>query len=427
MQIILLAAGRSTRMAPLPDKTLFKIAWKSIIENQINNIIEWWFKDFLIICNDSNINQIKNICNKKNGINFEYTIQEKLEDWMKWAIESCGKKVKDKVFIISSNDIVEKSVFVDMYKESQKLDVYWVVCGKVVEKYFPWGYISKDKNNNLVDIVEKPWEWKEPSNQINLVAHIWNDFWDFRKKINLFNNSTDDAYELSIQESCKTNKINVFEYDWFWQAAKYPWHFLMLNDYFLNKQDQYIHKNTSIADSAILKWWDIIIEEGVKIFENTIINWPVYIWKNTVIWNNCLIRWSSIWENCTIWFNTEVCRSVLQNDIWTHSNYIWDSVISNNVSFWAWTVTWNFRLDEEEITIEIKWEKVKTWINKIWCFIGENCRFWINTSINPWIKVWWDSMIWGWIILNENVEKKSFIYGKVEIIKKTNSKQIKKR
>ena len=182
MQIILLAAGSSSRMAPISDKTLFKLSWKCVIEHQIDTIISAWFDDFLIVCNESNIDSFKEIWKSKQGINFDFVIQEVLNDWMKWAIDSCGKKSKEKVFVISSNDIVEKDIFERMLAESRNNDSYWVVCGKVVDNYFPWGYISKDNNNNLIDIVEKPGELNEPSNQINLVLHIWNNFNDFKQK-----------------------------------------------------------------------------------------------------------------------------------------------------------------------------------------------------------------------------------------------------
>ncbi len=429
MQIILLAAWTSSRMKPISDKTLLKICWKTIIEHQIDTIISAWFKDFLIICNKENINEFKKICRLKKNIKFEFVIQKNLENWMKWAMESCENKSKDSVFIVSSNDIVEKYIFIEMLKESKNKVCYWLVCGKVVEKYFPGGYISRDKNWNLLNIVEKPWEGKEPSNQINLVLHIWNNFKDFQKKMLTFHNSTDDAYEKTIQNICQNwkDKIKVIEYKGFWQAVKYPWHINILTNYFLKNQKNCINKDSKISKNALLKGDNIVVEKWVKIFDNVVINWPVFIWKNTIIGNNTLIRDSSIWDNCVIWFWSEICRSCLQNSIWTHSNYIWDSVLDENISFWAWTITWNLRLDEEEIFIDIKWKKINSLTNKLWSFIWKNCRLWTNISINPWIKIGGNSLIWAGIILWENIWENSFIYWKTNIIKKQNNKKIKKR
>ena len=431
MQVILLAAGSSSRMAPISDKALLKICGKSIIEHQIDTIYSSWISDFLIVCNKLNISEIKKICEKKSW-NFDFVIQEKQEDWMKWAIEACGKLAKEKVFIVSSNDIVEKSIFFEMLSASKKNNYFWVVCGKVVDSYFPGGYISLNKEWFLVDIVEKPGEWNEPSNKINLVLHIWNDFKSFQQKIWEFHNSTDDAYEKTIQYFCShsSTKIKIVEYFGFWQAIKYPWHLFSLTNYFLNLQENWenqISSEAKVSEKATLKGNGIIVEKWVKIYENAIISGPCFIWKNTIIGSGAFLRESSIGENCTIWFNSEIARSLIQDKVWTHNNYIWDSIIDKNVSFWAGTITWNLRLDEKEVSVEIKWKKIKTGLNKIWAFIGKNCRFWINWSLNPWIKIWENSMIWWSISIVENVEKNSLVYWKFQLIKKPNLKQIKER
>ena len=299
-----------------------------------------------------------------------------------------------------------------------------------MEKYFPWWYISHDEKWFLKDIVEKPWEWKEPSNKINLVLHYWKNFDVFNKKLKSFDNSTDDAYELCIkffaQEKCE--KIKIIEYKWFWQAIKYPWHLFILNNYFLEKQKNIknkqnifqkllnfnkknnlnIHKSCKISKNVLFKGEWIVVDKWVKIFENAVIQGPTYIWKNSIIWNNSLIIKSSIWENCIIWYSTEITRSLIQSNINFHNNYIWDSIIDSNVNIWWWTVFWNLRLDNKEILVEIKWKKINSWLKKIWAFVGKNCKLWINISINPWIKIWENSLIIGWISILKNILKNSF-------------------
>jgi len=435
MQVILLAAWTSSRMQPLSDKSLLKICWKSIIQHQVETIQEAWLNEIVFVCNDKNISDIKKIFLEKwkfSKLKPEFVIQENQENWMKWAIESCENIIKKDVFIISSNDIVEKSIFEEISKTSQKWEDFWIICWKVVDNYFPGWYISMDKNWYLNDIVEKPWEWNEPSNKINLVLHYWKNFETFNKKLKSFHNSTDDAYELCIkffaQEKCE--KIKIIDYKGFWQAIKYPWHLFILNKYFLNKQKNIksffkkswnlISKEAKISKSAILKGEWIVVEKWVQIFENSVIQGPAYIWKNSIIWNNSFIREVSIWENCIVWFSTEIARTLIQDNVNFHKNYIWDSIIDSNVNIWGWTITWNLRLDKKNIYVEIKWIKINSWMEKIWWIIWKNCNLWINLSINPWIKIWENSMItWGLPIIN-NVDKNSFITKNVEIIRKTN-------
>ncbi len=433
MQIILLAAWTSSRMQPLSDKSLLKICWKSIIQHQVETILSAWLNEIIFVCNDKNIYEIKKIFleNKKFfWSKFNFVIQKNQEDWMKGAIEACEKIIKKDVFIVSSNDIVEKEIFEKIAEEWKKWNYFWVICGKVVKKYFPWWYISFDKKWFLNDIVEKPWEWNEPSNKINLVLHYWKNFDVFNKKLKSFDNSTDDAYELCIkffaQEKCE--KIKIIEYKWFWQAIKYPWHLFTLTNYFLKKQKNNknkqnifqkllnfnkknnlnIHKSCKISKNVLFKGEWIVVDKWVKIFENAVIQGPTYIWKNSIIWNNSLIIKSSIWENCIIWYSTEITRSLIQSNINFHNNYIWDSIIDSNVNIWWWTVFWNLRLDNKDILVEIKWKKINSWLKKIWAFVGKNCKLWINISINPWIKIWENSLIVGWISILKNILKNSF-------------------
>lgn len=440
MQIILLAAWTSSRMHPLSDKSLLKICWKSIIQHQVETILSAWLNEIIFVCNKKNISEIKkifledkkfleNFWDKKNI--FEFVVQTNQEDWMKWAIESCKKIIKKDVLIVSSNDIVEKIIFKEIAEASKDKNNFWVICGKVVKKYFPGGYISLDKNWFLNDIVEKPGEWNEPSDKVNLVLHYWADFQTFNNKLETFHNSTDDAYELCIkffaQEKCKN--IKVINYKWFWQAVKYPWHLLILNKYFLNRNKNtniyknylnnfknfwlinknFISKTAKIWKNVVFKGDWIVVENWVRIMENAVISGPVYIWENSLIWNNSLIIESSIWENCTIWYSTEITRSLIQSNINFHNNFIWDSIIDSNVNIWWWTVFWNLRLDNKEILIEIKWKKINSWLKKIWAFVWKNCKLWINISINPWIKIWENSLIVGWISILKNILKNSFI------------------
>jgi len=426
MKIILLAAGQSSRMQPLSDKSLLKSCWKSIIQHQVETIFSAWLKEIIFVCNEKNISEIKKIfLENKNFFEwkFDFVIQKNEKDWMKWAIEACEKLVEKDAFIVSSNDIVEKSIFEKIAEESQNSENFWIVCWKVVEKYFPGWYISLDKNWFLKDIVEKPWEWNEPSNKINLVLHYWADFKTFNNKLKSFHNSTDDAYELCIKffASEKCEKIKIIEYKGFWQAIKYPWHLFILNNYFLNLQKNSpnkISKDCEIWENAIFKGDWIVVENWVKIFENSVIQGPAYIWENSIIWTNSFIRETSIWENCIVWFWSEIARSLAQNNINFHKNYIWDSIIDSNVNIWWWTVFWNLRLDKKDILVDIKWEKINSWMQKIWAFIWKNCELWINLSLNPWIKIWENSKITWWFPLVKNVEKNSFIIWNVEIIKK---------
>ncbi len=175
-----------------------------------------------------------------------------------------------------------------------------------------------------------------------------------------------------------------------------------------------IAKSAVIAESATLHG-DIIIGENVKVLDNAVITGPVYIGDNSVIATNTLVRESHIGENCVIGFSTEVARSFLGNGVWTHSNYIGDSVIGNNVSFGGGTVIGNLRLDEANILVEVNGGKMDSKTNKLGIITGDNVRVGINTSFMPGVKIGANCLIGAGIIVAEDIPENSFVRGKTEL------------
>ncbi len=420
MQIILLCAGVSSRMQPISEKIFLEFCGKPLLEHQIENISSFSdFKDFVIVGNDKNIKRIIDICSKFKRLNFVFCIQENLKDGMKGAISACKDKIYTAALVVNSNDIVEKFLLKEVLKISKKSNYDSIICGKIVEKYFPGGYLSINKKGFLVDIVEKPGEGNEPSDIINIVVHYFKNFSEFIKIVEKENNSTDDAYEIGLKKYCKKKDVFVLRYRGFWQALKYPWHILDLQNYFLSKTKSFISPNSQIAKNVTIRG-NVYIEKGVKVFEGATIVGPAYIGENCVVGNNSFIRESIIGKNCVIGFNTEITRSFLHKNIWTHSNYIGDSIIDQNVSFGSGTITGNLRLDENEIYVEIKGEKIASGKNKLGSIVGENTRFGINCSINPGIKVGGGAFIASGVNVQKNVENNVFIYSRQELIKKRN-------
>lgn len=276
----------------------------------------------------------------------------------------------------------------------------------------------------LEEIVEKPGEGNEPSDVINLVVHYHADG---KKLIAVLKNTAttrDDRYEAALDKMIKAGaKIKVVPYDGAWHPIKYPWHIFGAADYYFHHNKKYISKKAVISDRAVIKG-DVVIEDGVKIFENAIINGPVYLGKNTVVANNALVRDSFIGENCVVGFGTEIARSFIGNDVWTHSNYIGDSLIGNNCSFGSGTVTGNLRLDEKNIMVNIGDAKIDSGRNKLGVIMGDNVRCGINTSIMPGVKIGNNCFIGAGIVVPYDLADNSYAYGKVELTVKENNAKL---
>jgi len=387
MQVILLAAGQSTRLDPIDDKNTLEFAGKSLIEHQISALKRAKMRDIAVVANKYNIEKITEILKKfKNVTVIE---QAKLADGMAGGILAGAEMVKHKnILIMSTNDVFDQSLFDEIIQVSKTKGVDGVIAGKKMETYFPGGYLKFEKDGFITNIVEKPGEGKEPSKFVNLVCHIYNDFPKFVDYLKKSKAKADSRYEDALNKYIKKGKakILVHKYTGVWQAVKYPWDVFKLMNHFLKNQEPRIDKTAKIAKTAIIEG-NVIIGPNVKIFDYAVIKGPVYIGEESIVATNCLIRESMIGRHCVVGFSTEVTRSYLNYDVWCHNNYIGDSVVDHNVSFGSGAVLGNLRFDEEPVKVTIKNKRIDSGTNKFGAIIGNGTRVGINASTNPGIKI----------------------------------------
>ncbi len=396
-------------MKPVEDKNFLNFLGKPLILWQVESLRASGFEDVVIVGGAHNLKRLKEVAG--DG---EVVEQKDLVGMCSAVLAAKDVIGSEPVLIFSSNDVVDDKAFqlIRDAAESEEADSY--ILGKKVEEYFPGGYLEVE-DGFIKGIVEKPEPGTEPSDLINLVVHFHKDYRKLVEYLEAAKSESDDVYEVALDNMIKDGvKMKAVEYDGFWQPIKFPWHVQRVFQFLFGKVEKRVSDDAVIADSAILKG-DVIIEDGVKIFDNAVVNGPVYIGKNSIIANNSLVRESHICEDCVIGYSTEVARSFLGHDVWTHSNYIGDSVIGNNVSFGAGTVTGNLRLDEKNIHVDCDGNKVDSGSNKFGLVTGDNVRVGVNTSFMPGIKVGGDSFIGAGIIIAENIPLKSFVRGKWEL------------
>lgn len=426
MKAIIIAAGRSTRLKPIEDKNFLTFLGRSLIENQVEMIASAGLNDFVIVGGAHNLARFKEFA-EKSSHNIEVIEQEDLQDGMAGAISSLSKHVKEgPVVIVSSNDMVDKSAF-EMVVDALDAGHEGAIVAKEVTEYFPGGYLKTDKEGWIKNIVEKPGAGKEPSNLVNLVVHGFQDCKVLYEALKKASSERDDRYEVALDAIFKSGKqFKALGYGGMWQAVKYPWHVLDLMEKFLGEIEERFPdgriggERAQIAETATIRGKNVFLESGVKIMDNAVIQGPVYIGANTVVAGNSLVRNAHIGENCVIGFATEVARSYLGNRVWTHTNYIGDSIIGDNVSFGAGTVTGNLRLDEAEIGMNIKEEKIMSGRNKLGIVTGNDIRVGVNSSFMPGVKLGHNVCVGSGINVNEDIPDNIYAYGKSELTLREN-------
>ena len=415
MKVLLLAAGRSKRMKPIEDKNFLNFIGKPLIQHQLELIKSAGINDVVIVGGAHNLDKIKNL-GESIGMNIEICEQENLELGMCGAVMSSKELISDgPVIIFSSNDVVEDKAFelvINAYKHG---DSESYILGKKVESYFPGGYLETDENGFIHNIIEKPKPGTEPSDLINLVVHLHTNPKRLIEYLEKAESESDDVYEVALADMMKDDiKMKSVSYDGFWQPVKFPWHVMKVFKFLFDKSEKKIAKTAKISKNAIING-EVIIGDNVKIFDCAVINGPAYIGDNSVVATNALVRESDVSKNCVIGFSTEIARSFLSDEVWTHSNYIGDSIIGNNVSFGAGSLTGNLRLDEKNIMVDYDGNKYDSQTNKFGAVIGDNVRIGVNTSIMPGIKIGSGSFIGAGIVVPINIENNSYVRANWEL------------
>lgn len=411
MKIILLCGGVGKRMFPMTeDKFLLNFMGRTLLEHQIEMAQDAGLKDFVIIGNPGNIQQIKHITTSIKGAKFEFALQM-MPLGIADALKNAAPFFSGEILIVNPDDVFDATAYKILLDAYANHDAAAYMLGYEVNQYFPGGYLAIDEKGNLTRIVEKPEPGTEPSNLVNILLHLHSDTRRLLEYIDGVQTTKDDVYELALDNMVRNgHKIKVTPYTGFWAPIKYPWHIFNVIKAFLDGGQGNIAHTVSVSDRATVSG-KVIICENVRILENAVVKGPVYIGPNTVIGTNALIReYSHIGANCVIGFSTEIKSSYIGDACWFHSSYIGDSIIGNNCSFGAGTVTANFRFDEEAIHVKYSGQIVSTGKDHFGAIIGNNCKTGINSSILPGWRIGPNSVVGSHVCLATDLEPDTMIF-----------------
>ncbi len=402
MKVLILAAGEGKRMKPIQTyKSMLKFLGKELILHKIETMEKSGLNDFVIVCNPNDVDKMKGLVGEKA----KYAVQKEPKG-MADAILSAKDLLKgEEVIITNAEDIVDENAYGNLIK----VDCDSCLVGKKVREYFPGGYF-KLEGDRIVRIIEKPQPGTEPSNLISIGIYFHRNFDKLAEYIENAKTDKDDQYETAMDNMMKDGFVfKVSEYDGKWVPLKYPWHILDAMRLFFESMEGNISPNAEISSNATING-KVIIEDGVKIFENAVINGPCYIGKNSIIGTNVLVRESVVSEDCIIGFGSEIARSYICRRTMAHMSYVGDSIIMDNCNLGAGTVTGNWRFDAQPVKVDVSGEKISTGMEKFGCIMGENCKTGINVSIMPGKKLGPNSMVGPGVCLQDNLEANKIIF-----------------
>lgn len=412
MQTILLAGGEGKRVFPLAvnkPKPMFKLLGKPLIHQVIDTLKEAGLKDYVIVVGHHG-EQIKDYLKDGSdlGVNIEYTVQKKSLG-MADALKTAEKVAEDHFFVVNADDIFEASLIKQMSKQFREGNAEIVLSCKPVRETWKFGIIQVE-DEKVTDFVEKPPKGKEPSNLAVVGVYILTkQIFDYYKKIPVSDHQYEDAILQFIKDK---NVVKAESYDGFFAGYKYPWDLFTINMHLMDKKitKQTIEEDVKISEQATVEG-NVWIGKGAKVFANACINGPCYIGENSVVGNNSLVRdYTSLGRDCVVGYSTEVKHSLVCDDCWFHTNYVGDSIISDNCLFGAGTITANFRFDEKNVHVWVGDKRVDSGTNKLGAIIGDNCKTGINACLEPGVKIGPQSMVGPNVDLQSDLEPETIIF-----------------
>lgn len=407
MRTIILAGGAGNRVYPLSltkPKPMFKILGKPLLHHVIDTLKEAKLKDFIIVTGP-HADQIKSYFNDGSqfGVNILYTHQEKPAG-MANAIQTVDNLIDDNFLVVNGDDIFDASLIGKITSNNSDL----VLSCKPVKETSKFG-ILKVSDGKVEKIIEKPSIGEEPSNLAVIGTYLLpKKIFDYYRKTPLLDSQHEEAMQRYIDDG---NVVTAVTYDGIFETYKYPWDLFSINQYLMNKllTEQIIEDGANISEKAEIEG-NVWIRKGAKILENTLIRGPAYIGPDALIGNNVLIRdFSSIGDRSVVGFSTEIANSLIGENCWFHTNYIGDSIISDNCSFGSGAVTANFRFDENTVKVNIGGKKIDSARNKLGVIMAENSKIGVNSTLSPGVKVGPNSIVGPNVFLRNDLEPSKII------------------
>lgn len=392
--LVILAGGANSRFAPLREKSLYPFMGESLLEKQLKTYIAAGFEHAVIIANPGNQELIaETLTTSDIPLPTYIAVQDEplgMGHALLQAKETLAAQDFPPIYVCQVNDVVDPKLhhaMMDAFKSGKAVSY---LAGYQVDSYFPGGYLSVEFDDQITGLVEKPGAGNEPSDLVNIVAHIHTDTRRLFTEIDLLyanNHPHDDHYEVAMAKMMADMRFECVRYVGRWHPIKYPWHVLDVTDFYLSQiEGQVIHPDAKIVGDVNISG-NVWIDEGARIFPGASIVGPAYIGKNAIVGNQALVRESHVGPESVVGHTSEVARSYLGRNVHLHRAVVLDSVAEENVNFSAGCITANFRIDGGHVKSTVKGERLNTGRNKLGAIVGTDVFIGIQSGTMPGVKI----------------------------------------
>jgi bifunctional UDP-N-acetylglucosamine pyrophosphorylase/glucosamine-1-phosphate N-acetyltransferase len=387
--VIVLAGGVSSRFWPLRDKLLIEFGSQSLLERHLRALGALGCDRIVVVTRPDLAGAVEAI-----GARVDAAVRIAVQPDPRGmadavlrarpALEAFGD---GPVYVTQAHDVVEQRLHAELLQgwATRDASTAGVLAAARVQSYFPGGYLTLE-GDRAISIVEKPGAGNEPSDLVNLVAHVHASWQTLCAALEaaLAAGVPDDAYERALDGLMRESTYLAHVYDGPWQGLKYPWHLLDVMDLMLGLWT----RGAESPGGAYEQGEDgVFMARDVRVFPGGHVAAPALIGPGCVIGNNALVRGSVLGPNCVVGFGSEVARSYLAGDVELHHNYVGDSVLDRDTSMGWGATTANYRIDHRTVPSVIAGQRIDSEREKLGLVLGAGARVGVNTSLMPGVKV----------------------------------------
>lgn len=377
---IIMAAGKGVRLLPFTSTTpkpLIRVMGKSIFEYNLD-ILDGLVKEIIIVVGYQKEKIISYFGDRYKNTKITYVDQKKPRGTAH-ALFSTKDVVTTNNLLVMNGDDLYGELIKNILRERGD-----AIVGEKKKNWRYYGVLKARAGGFLEKIVEKPESFVGDLVNTGLYK-VKSDIFKYFKKVN---KSKRNEYEITdlISFYVRDHETKIINSYAGWTPLSYPWDLLEysknnLADFKTDIKGE-IEKNT-IIKGKIQLGIDSIIKSGAYLEGN------FYIGQNCVIGPNCYLRgFGSFDDGVVIGNAVEVTRSIVgKNTNIKHLSYIGDSIIGNNVSLGAGTITSNLRHDESNILVDVGGVLVDSKREKLGAIIADDVKTGIHTSLYPGTKL----------------------------------------
>lgn len=384
----MLAAGRGERLWPLTEnrpKHLLPVGGRPVIERTLRSLSKSGVRDVVLVINFREDKIRQEIGNGRHlGCDITYVRQRRIAgtaDAIKAAKAELDRE--DIFLVVYGDDYYSEDALSRMVKKAARADDMMIATA-IVENSAGFGSLTI--SHGLVrSIREKHVKGRGLVNAgIYLLSKsIFPVVAKTRKSLRNEYELTDSLEEM-LRQGQRLSAFRLEEGEWV--GISYPWDLLEANRLAMDKRRPSVAGK--VEAGANLRG-SVEVERGAVVKSGSYLEGPVFVGEGAVVGPNSYLRpHTSLGRNVKVGSSCEVKNSiVMANTTIPHLSYIGDSIIGENCSLGAGTVTANLRFDEATVRSVVKGALVDSRRKKLGAVLGDGVRTGVNVSLLPGVKV----------------------------------------